>query len=217
MHPVTLHAADKMLKNSIIGGLLTMFYEISLMVTLAAFAWISSILLFVRLRKHERIEKAFRDLAERAPIIYRVLDIFGKLIIPCVMSIVFTRALFPRDPSLTSKMVSYAIDIVVILILCIIGFRLLLSRARSELTSPSEPEIQSDPTASSEPRMAPKSGDQGPPNLGATTTHQTFSNDKGNGPEGGSKYAYAPVGSGFQIFRLGIWATTSILWIFFPY
>lgn len=214
MHPVTLRVADKVLENNILGGLLTMFYQISLLAILVASAFISAILLFLRLRKHERIEKAFRALVETAPITYSALDIFGKMIMPSIASYISTRALFPRDPSLTSKMLSCVIDIAVILILCAIGYRLLFSRAISEPTTQAEPETKSNPTPSSEPKMAPKSSYHDPPNLAATPRHQTLSNDKAKAPDGGSKYPYVLVGSGFQIFRLAIWASSSIFWIY---
>lgn len=220
LHPVTLHVADTMLKNNIVDGVLTMSYQISLMIILVISAYISTVWLFIRLCKHERIGGAFQHLAETAPVTYKALDLFGKVIMPGVMSFVSTHILYPRDPSLTSNMVSCAIDFVVILMLCIIGYRLLRSGGtvyRLEPTTPAEPEARSDPSLSMEPKMAHKSNDQGPSNLAATAPHQASPDDKMKAPNSGSQYPYRLIGSGFQIFRLAVWASTGILWIFCSY
>lgn len=220
LHPVTLHVADVVLKNNIVDGVLTMFYQISLMIILVISAYISTVWLFLRLCKHERIGRAFQHLAETAPVTYKALDLFGKAIMPGVMSFVSTRVLYPRDPSLTSNMVSCAIDFVVILMLCIIGYRLLRTGGTVNMlepTTPAESEAQSDPSLSMEPKMAHKSNDRGPSNSGATAPRQTSADDNVRASNSGSRYPYRLIGSGFQIFRLAIWASTGILWGFCSY
>lgn len=220
LHPSTLRIADTMLKNNIVDGLLTMIYQISLMIILVISSYLFTVWLFIRLCKHERIGRAFQHLAETAPITYKALDLFGKAIMPGIMSFVSTLGLYPRDPSLTSNMVSCAIDFVIILMLCITGYRLLRSGGtvyRFEPTTPAEPVAHSDPSLPMEPKMAHKSNDQGPSNLAAPAPHQTPPDDKMKAPNPGSHYPYRLVGSGFQIFRLAIWAYTGILWIFCSY
>ncbi|KAH8697032.1 hypothetical protein BGW36DRAFT_159914 [Talaromyces proteolyticus] len=207
LHPVTLRVSDKVLGNNILGGLLTMLYQVSLALTLFASGFISPLVLIILLRKKEPIKRAFQDLAETAPITYKVLEVFGKLLMPSFMGWLFARVMYPQDVSLTREMVSYAIEIVMILIIYITGYRLLLSVPRSEHTEP-----QSNSGPSLEPNMSPN-----PQNRATTAPHQIFSNDKKKAPRDKSKYRHILPGPRFQIFRLVIWIPTVIISIFRHY
>ncbi|GES58443.1 trans-3-hydroxy-L-proline dehydratase [Aspergillus terreus] len=206
LHPVTLRVSEKVLQNNVLGGVLTMVYQISLVLALFFSGAIPPVLLFARLRKLEWVQRASQNLAESAPITYKTLAIFGKQVLPSIGGFLSGRFLFPADPSLTREILSYALDAVVVLVVCIIGYRLLIRAARSD-TTPGGAEPQSGSTLSPEPKMAPKSNNQDP------QSHQTSSDDKKNAPKGGSQYPFLRSGSGFQMFRLAIWALTGILWV----
>ncbi|CRG90549.1 hypothetical protein PISL3812_07593 [Talaromyces islandicus] len=199
LQPVTLRVSDMVLGNNLLGGILTMVYQISLLLTLFASGFIFSLALIIRLRKQERIKRAFQEVAETAPITYKALDmVFGRQLMPSILGYLVTRGLFPNDPSLTREVVSYAIEIVVILIIYITGYRLLFSSPRSENT-----ELPSTSSPLLEPSMSPGL-------LGPATT--ATDNNKEAGDK--SKYSYILPSPRFQIFRLAIWIPAVTLAIF---
>ncbi|KAL6236497.1 hypothetical protein BDW75DRAFT_206558 [Aspergillus navahoensis] len=85
VHSIALQLSDMVLKNNIIGGLLTIFYQLSLVITLFTSAFVFSKLLIIRLRKQERIKQALRGLAESTPITYLALEVVGQQITPSIM------------------------------------------------------------------------------------------------------------------------------------
>ncbi|KAL5357871.1 hypothetical protein BJX96DRAFT_145422 [Aspergillus floccosus] len=212
LHPVALRVSENVLENNVLGGTLTLFYHISLALALFSCGFIAPVLLFAHLRKVEQIQRASRDLAESAPITHKALAFFGKSILPSIGGYLCGRFLFPDDPSLTREILSYALEAVVVLVVCITGYRLLIRAARSEHT-PGEPEPQCETTLSPDPKMAPKSNSQGHQNPAATVSDPMSSDDKEKASSGGSHYPFLLPGDGFQIFRLAIWALTGILWI----
>jgi hypothetical protein len=90
LRPATLPVSEKILENNILRGVLTMVYQISLILTLFATGFIVSAVLFRRLCKQARINQALRDLAETAPTTYKAIDVFGKLFMPNFMGFLFS-------------------------------------------------------------------------------------------------------------------------------
>lgn len=187
LHPVTLQISDQVLENDLAGGLLTLFYHISYLLTVVVSAVIFSNLLFIRLGKQGWIKQRFQDLAGSIPITNKTLQAVGRhFIMPKVLALVFHRFLGPEDWELTPQMVSIAMEIVVILIIYIIGYRLLFCPKSNH----QEPQALHE-TFSKDKKKPPNGGTEYP---------------KGMRP-----------GVRFQVFRLTIWTPTVIVWIYFHY
>jgi hypothetical protein len=213
LQPVTLPVSDKILEDNILGGVLTMVYQISLILTLFATGFILSAMLFSRLCKQARIQQALRDLAETAPITYKAIDALGKLV-PSFMGYLFVRYIFPPDPSLTRQILSYGIESIVVLSTYITGYRLTISPLRSK-RAPTEAESQSSSGSSLEPNTAPNIQYQDAQNPAATTeSHTTLSNDKTKASPDGCEFSQTPNGFHFGVFRLAILVPTVAVWIF---
>ncbi|KAJ5381194.1 uncharacterized protein N7496_003622 [Penicillium cataractarum] len=194
LHPVTLRVSDKLLENNVLGGVLTGFYQISRVLILIAVAHFSSRLLFIRLTKVERIKQALQDLAVSAPVSYKGIIVFIQLFMPNIPGFLFIRATSSWNQSLTTEILSYTMEIVVILIICIMGYRLLL-----EVSSNSKSSLKTD--------IAPESGCQDTLNLEASALREN------KAPQGRSEYPQLLTSSRFQIFRLAISIPTMIVWV----
>lgn len=164
IHPLTLRVSDKILENNILGGVLAYLYQISRILILLAAAH-SIKLLFICLGKVRRIKHGLQDLAVSASITYKGVVVLGKLFLPNLLGFLLVRAASFWNQSLTTEILSCAMEIVVTLIVCITGYRFLL-----EAPSNSRSSLKTD--------AVHKSDCPDTQNLEASASHHALSNDK---------------------------------------
>jgi hypothetical protein len=210
IHPVMLQLSQKILKDNVLGGLLTYAYQISCVLTPIFSAHFFSRLLFILLYKQQRIRQASQDFARFAPITYKGMQVFGQLFMPNILGFVLARTISSQCILLTGEKLSYALEIPLIIIIYITGYRLLFSVPHTS----TKREPCYDSVSSLEPNSASKSETQGIANSAASVSPQTSFDDKMKAPPGGSEYPRVAASSCFQIFRLAISVPTVAFWIF---
>jgi hypothetical protein len=210
IHPIMLQISEKVLKNNILGGLLTYAYQISCMLTPIFSAHFFSKFLFILMYRQQRIRQASQDFARLAPITDKGMKVFGNLFLPNILGIILARSVSSQCISLTGEKLSYFLEMAVMMIIYITGYRLLFSVPGTSTKC----EPQSDSMLSLEPNPAPKSNYQEPADPAGPASRQTDLNDKIKSPKGGSEYPRIATSSRFQVFRLAISIPTVVVWIF---
>ncbi|GLI79716.1 hypothetical protein PoHVEF18_008056 [Penicillium ochrochloron] len=209
IHPTMLQLSQKMLKDNVLGGLLTYAYQVSCMLTPIFSAHFFSKFLFILMCRQQRIRQASQDFARFAPITYKGMKVFGNLFMPNILGIILVRTVSSQCILLTGEKLSYFLEMAGMIIIYITGYRLLFSVPGTS----TKREPQSDSILSLEPNPAPKSNCQETADSAGPASRHTDLNDKIESPKGGSEYPRVATSSRFQVFRLAISIPTVVVWI----
>lgn len=211
IHPKMLQLSQKMLRNNVLGGTLTYAYQISCILTPIVSAHFFSRLLLILLYKQRRIKQACQDFANFAPITHKGMQLFSNVFMPNILGLVLARTISSHCILLTGEKLSYSLEMAVMSIIYIMGYRLLISVSYTSTKRGSQSASVSPLT----PDTPSKSDCQETTNSAASASASppTYLEDKAKVPQGGS-YPRIATSSRFQIFRLAIMVPTLVVWIF---
>ncbi|KAJ5833318.1 hypothetical protein N7474_001629 [Penicillium riverlandense] len=230
LQPVTLQVAGKLSQSNLVYGLVSMLYQVGLLVLIVIFGVISAGLLlnrlirplftrlFIRLSKQshilQRMQQKIQDLAETAPITFQVLNVSRAVLCQITLCLYIGRPLLPLCEKFSQERFSYIIEFIAIPTIYVMVYWLVCIVIRTEQASP-ELGSRSNGGQSSEPNIATDSNCEDTQNPAGTDSRSTPSNEENKAPKDVSESSRPLKELRLNILRLSILAATATIWIFF--